>query len=274
MTALAQDFTIYAGDDAAPIIFVNDGSAAQVPINISTATEITWTIQRTSSSPILLTKRKSVGGGITLPNGGTDGKLQVNITAADSAGLTGAYIHVTRVTDATGKTRTTTLGAMRVGVPPQWTYDPTQLATSQKDQVRRLIGDVLPTDQQIFDEEINYALTIASSIYQAGAQCCRFIASQYARKVDTVQAELRIAYSTQQRNYEMRAVALDRIASIRGPGVAYAGGISIMDKLAQQLNSDAVPPAFNIGMTDNMLPVAPVGNVEEIVSDADQLSEP
>jgi hypothetical protein len=50
-----------------------------------------------------------------------------------------------------------------------WTYTITDLSTSQKDQVRLLIGDTVQTDHQLQDEEIAYLLTQRSSVYGAAA---------------------------------------------------------------------------------------------------------
>lgn len=144
---------------------------------------------------------------------------------------------------------------------PTWSYDATALATSKKDQVRRLIGDVLTNDQQIYDEEIVFALTQKPSIYGAGADCCRYIAAQYSRKADLVQGELKTNYSRLATAYEERAVTLDRYNLIRGAGVPYAGAMSQADKQSQVNNPDRVPPQFNLGMDDNQIPVTEAGNV-------------
>ena len=146
-----------------------------------------------------------------------------------------------------------------------WTYTVTDLATSAKDQVRRLIGDVISTDQQIADEEINWILTQRSSIYGAAAECCRFIAGQYSRKVDVVtQASgggaLKTNYSAQAKAYMSLAMTLESRSAMIGGGLPYAGGISVTDKQNNEADTDRVAPQFNIGMEDNYLPVGPVGN--------------
>jgi hypothetical protein len=40
-----------------------------------------------------------------------------------------------------------------------WTYDPSQMGSSPMMQVRYLVGDTLATDQQVQDEEINFAIS-------------------------------------------------------------------------------------------------------------------
>ncbi len=145
-----------------------------------------------------------------------------------------------------------------------WTYDPAQLGTGSATdtlmQVRRLIGDVLVSDEQLQDEEIKWTLTLYSNVYLTAAQCCRDIAAQFSRKVDTVEGELRTMYSAQARNYAARAVEYQQFGMSRGGAIPYAGGTSIADKINQTNNADRVPPQYNLGMDENLLPVGPVGN--------------
>lgn len=147
-----------------------------------------------------------------------------------------------------------------------WSYSLADLATSQKDQVRRLLGDVIASDQQIADEEINFAITTRSNVYGAAAECARFIAAQYSRKADVVTAspgggQLKTNYSQQAKSYLTLAAAMDLKAAATGGGAPYAGGISIADKQNAEQDDDRVAPQFDLGMTDNLTnPVAPVGN--------------
>lgn len=142
-----------------------------------------------------------------------------------------------------------------------WTYDPSQLSTSAFMQVRFMIGDTLTGDQQIQDEEIQFALTLDPSIWRVAATCCRSIAAQLSRQADSVQGELRTLYSSRSKAYATRAASYENTAVARGGGLPYAGGISIADKLQQEQNSDRVDPQFQIGMDDNLIPVGEVGNV-------------
>jgi hypothetical protein len=143
-----------------------------------------------------------------------------------------------------------------------WSYDVATLATSSKDQVRRMIGDVQTGQQQLQDEEVNLSISQFSNIYLAAAQCCRWIAAQYSRDVDTVQGELRTLYSVRQRAYAARAGELQTLGMSRGAGaMPYAGGISGTDKQAQVDDPDRVWPQFNIGMDENLIPLgAGAGN--------------
>lgn len=124
-------------------------------------------------------------------------------------------------------------------------------------QVRRLIGDVLPGDQQTQDEEITWAIGRYSTIYGAAAECARNLGFQLARQVDLVQGELKNNYSQRSRQY----FALAKDLEIRGQrGVMpYAGGISIADKTTNVEDTDRVPPEFVRHQFDDLLPVGPVG---------------
>lgn len=124
-------------------------------------------------------------------------------------------------------------------------------------QVRRLVGDVLAGDQQMQDEEINWQITQYSTVYGAAGACCRMLAAQLARKVDTVQGELRTMYSAQTKRYLALAEDLE-MRGLRGV-VPYAGGISVTDKVNVAQDPDRAPPEFNKHQFDDLLPVGPVG---------------
>jgi hypothetical protein len=152
-----------------------------------------------------------------------------------------------------------------------WTYNLAALPTSPLYQVRRLIGDVITTDQQIADEEITFALTQRSSIYGTAADCCRYIAAQYSRKADVISQSpgggaLKTNYSQQAKSYLAMAAQFENNALGRGGALPYAGGISVTDKQMNEANTDRVAPQFNIGLDDNYLPEGVVGN--EVASDA------
>jgi hypothetical protein len=141
-----------------------------------------------------------------------------------------------------------------------WTYDLSQLATSKLYQVRYLVGDTLSSDQQVQDEEINFAITQRPSVYGAAAIVCRSLASRLSRQADVVDKDLRTTLSQRAKAYSARAAEYDITAKIRGGGIPYAGGLSIADKIQNEQDLDRVQPQFGIGMEDNYLPVAPVGN--------------
>jgi hypothetical protein len=259
MAAVNQDFNTYVGDAVSPIFTVTTSSGGAV-VDISGASEIAWSAYRDDASAAVLTKLKSTGA-ITFVNTGTDGKFQVAILKTDTALLTGAYIHKATITDANGNVTSVAVGRMQVGLAPSWSYDPTQIANSALYQVRRLIGDVLNSDQQMQDEEILWSISQNGNVYMAAAECCRSLSAQFARMVDTVQGELHTLYGQRTRNYLAMANKFDGIGMTRGSfSMAYAGGISMADKQARNEDTDRVPPQFNIGMGDNLLPITPAGN--------------
>lgn len=146
-----------------------------------------------------------------------------------------------------------------------WTYDPAQLvgtsATTLMMQVRTLIADVNINDQQLWDQQIAFALSEqGNSIYLAGWACCLMLAAKYSRDVDTTQGELHRLYSARQKAYKDRATELQTIGRSRGGGAGYSGADSRLNKMLQDQNTDRVVPQFMIGLTDNWLPVAPVDN--------------
>lgn len=259
-----QDFVTIIGDDVQPIFTVYSDFDAGTVQDIQTVTEIEWFVRREMEDSILLTKKKSLGQ-IGFVNTGSDGKFYVTVLAADTTLLDGYYLHYARITDNTGKKTTVSVGRMQVGLKPEWTYDPTTLSDSNVYQVRRLIGDVIPDDQQLDDNEIALAITLwPGNIWMQASECCRWIAAQYSRKVDsTAPGALTTHFSSQASAYSRRADEYERKGMLRSPGAAqiYAGGISVSDKQTQELDTDRVSPQFNIGMSDNLLiPTGPVGN--------------
>lgn len=257
MTAISQDFTIYAGNDVTPIFSLTN--AAGTPIDISSVTEITWTAQRDLSSAAVLTKLKSTGG-IVFVTDGTNGQFKVIISSGDTASLDDFYIHEATITDSSNKTSTVATGRLQVGRKPVWSYsgDP---STSTKDAIRFVLGDILVKDPLVNDNEIAYAYSAKGSVYGAAAMLCRSLSSQYARLVDTVDRELRTSYSSKSANFLRMAVQFEQQAAIVSGAMPYAGGISVADKNAQVSDADRVSPQFNIGMMDNLfMPVAPAGN--------------
>lgn len=248
MTALAQNFTAYTGDAAIPVFTVVDQTGA--PLDISTASDIRWNAARTTTSAAVLSKTKAAGQ-IAFVTDGTDGQFQVTILGTDTAVLAGVYLQQALIIDALGNQSTVALGQMTIGRAPVWTYDPTQLATSPLMQIRRLIGDVLPGDQQMYDDEIVYTNSQYNSVYSAAAECCRNLAFQFARKVDTVQGELKTNYSNQSKQYMLLSINLEN-RGFRG-ALPYAGGISNSDKQNVASNPDRVPPSFNREQFDDLL---------------------
>lgn len=141
-----------------------------------------------------------------------------------------------------------------------WSYDVDDLETSPKDQVRFLIGDMFTGDQQLQDEEINFAISLRASVWGAAAECCRALAAKFARSVDSAAGDTRTWLSQMAKGYSAKAGEFEAKAAMNGASAPYAGGISVADKIRQEADRDRVAPQFQIGMTDDFLPVAPAGN--------------
>lgn len=251
MTALNQDFTLYVGDDAAPVFTVTDDGGAVV--DLEDVLEIAWLAQRDAGGPPVISKTKTAGQ-IAFVNAGVDGKFKVLILPGDTAGLNGFYLHLARVTDAAGKITTVTLG--RVAVVPTmaatWTYggDP---SASAKDAVRFFVQDTVESDPQFQDAEINYVLTKYPQPRAAAAVLADIAAAKYARFADKAVGDLRISYGQRVKAYQSMAAILRAEAAIEDLTV-YSGGISVGDKQKVESNTDRVRPPFKIGKDDYFPP--------------------
>jgi hypothetical protein len=251
-----QDFVTFVGDAVSPIFLVV-GSDGVTPVDISGATQITWTAQRNSADAVALTKTKT-GGGITFVTNGTDGKFQVAITSADtSSGLLGWYAHTASIL-AGGITTTVEAGRFVIN-PTDWTWNPGSVGVEQLYTVRQLIGDYVQSDQLLTDSQIRWALTRYSNEWQAAAECCRNIAANFARQVDIGEGPMKKNYSQRYKAFWSLGAQLHQIGMARGGVTAYVGGISVTDKVNVVSNTDRVSPNFVIAMHDNLLPEGPVG---------------
>jgi hypothetical protein len=155
-----------------------------------------------------------------------------------------------------------------------WTYSLATLASTPKDQVRLAIGDTggansvpgAPT-QLMQDEEINFFLTLRSSIFGAAAECCRTLAAQFSAAVNEQAGDTKIQYSDMAKNFFLRATEFDMRSAMGA--LPYVGGISVSDKDNQEDDPDRVNPQFAIGMFDSNLPIgqlnvdAPAGQTDE-----------
>jgi hypothetical protein len=142
-----------------------------------------------------------------------------------------------------------------------WSYNLSQIGTSPLYQVRAMIGDTLPSDPQLDDEEIAFFISKRSTPYGAAELCCLHLATKFSRSVDSASGGTRKMWSQLQKQYSAMAAQFRMQAASAGGAMPYAGGISEADKLQQEQNGDRVPPQFVIGMEDNItLPTGEVGN--------------
>lgn len=246
MTAVNQDFTMYAGDAAYPQFTTRDGSGNI--IDISSIVEIVWTMQRDAKSAPVLSKAFSLGG-VSKINSGVGGIFQPNILTGETSALTGYYIHRAALTDGSGNVTTVETGRVRVAINPisSFSGDP---ALSDRDAVRGLIGDTDSSAWQLLDTQIDFVLTQFPNIWLAAAHCARMIAASYGRRVQKRVGDLEINYGQLQKNY------LDLARELKATGdtigiAPYSGGISHSDKHVVADNTDRVKPPFRTKQFDN-----------------------
>lgn len=139
-----------------------------------------------------------------------------------------------------------------------FTYDPSDLDTSTSsgrlNTVRLLVGDTNSADVQTQNEEIQFALSQHSdNVYSAGEFICKIIAAKYSRLVTTqLDGALSSNYSDLAKQYSSLASSIKQMGIDARGGIGLsAGGISISDMAAVELNTDRVKPAFKIGQFDN-----------------------
>lgn len=149
-----------------------------------------------------------------------------------------------------------------------WSYLTTQGAVRPLDLVRLNIGDTLRSEPQFQDEEILSFLAGRPNIYGACADACRALSTRYARSVNQKAAQSAISYSDLSKAYARSAAQFDQKASSSGSAMPYAGGISVIDKMTNDANTDRVKPQFALGLDDNnLLPTGPTtGETEEDAS--------
>ncbi|MDE2100081.1 MAG: hypothetical protein KGL39_22695 [Patescibacteria group bacterium] len=160
-----------------------------------------------------------------------------------------------------------------------WTYsgDP---SASSLDEVRFLVGDTDTSDQLLQDAEAQYAITKYASldtaattgltkfdgVAPAAVELCVYLASKYARLVDSSVDRVKAFYSQRAEGFRAQAERLkqDLLGAFAAP---WAGNY---DKTWQQsipTNSSLVQSQFAIGMTDNP------GTTNERLSDTDTFVE-
>ena len=132
-----------------------------------------------------------------------------------------------------------------------YTSDP---ENSKRDAVRLLTGDTDSTDALLQDSEVDYFLSLyGAAVYPAAAAACDAISSKYARQADTTNGRLSVKASQRSEAYAKKAKELRR-DTLLGAEV-FAGGLTISGKNDLADDTDAVQPAFSVGMDDYDSPV-------------------
>lgn len=119
-----------------------------------------------------------------------------------------------------------------------WSYVLANLSANGKDTVRFLIQDIQSGRPLCADEEIVWALSAEANVYTAAALCCEILVARAANVKTRWIGDLRV--TNDPAFYRGLAVILRS----RGMShqIPFAGGISLSDKMVQQLDSDAVQP--------------------------------
>jgi hypothetical protein len=129
-----------------------------------------------------------------------------------------------------------------------------------------LIRDTTQCNPLMEDEEINFFLTLRSSIYGAAAECCFALATQWAQSVDQGAGTTKSSYSQAAKAYKAMGATFNARAAQMGSGLPYAGGTSIADMINQLSNEDRPAPSFTRGMQDDWIPVPPAGGESDLQS--------
>lgn len=119
--------------------------------------------------------------------------------------------------------------------------------TGLKNTVRLLIGDTDTNDEQLEDQEIEFALSENNNnTYYAAAWSARAIASKYSRQVTTeVSGALRAEYSDLSKQYYKLADTLEYKGKTSGATVdVIAGGIKVSRVNSVEQLTDRVKPSF------------------------------
>jgi hypothetical protein len=89
--------------------------------------------------------------------------------------------------------------------------------------------------------------------FTVAAAAARSIAAKYAGSVNKRAGDVSISGGDKHKQYLALAATLDRQAAVAGLGAtsAYAGGISVSDKEAQEDDTDRVAPSFTRTLHDD-----------------------
>jgi hypothetical protein len=132
-----------------------------------------------------------------------------------------------------------------------WSFSEASLSTSEKDQVRLLIGDTDTNDQLLSDEAISFYLSSrGDNVNLAAADACDSIAAKFSRQVDTRNGALSVSAS--QRAEAYRQLGADLRAQDAELCGAFFGGQSIDGKIELETDTDAIQPRFARGQNDVM----------------------
>lgn len=154
-----------------------------------------------------------------------------------------------------------------------WSYDATDLATSEKDAIRLEIGDVDSNNWLLSDEEINYAITQERNFWAAAARCAEMAGRALLRKADPkLGRSMQIIYSKMALQYFDQARMLRCKAN--GSVAPYVGGSNVSDKETIAQDSSLVAPLFTKTMMENPWVGGYTTDSTDPVSNADSSTDP
>lgn len=130
-----------------------------------------------------------------------------------------------------------------------WSYsgDP---SLSSKDKVRFLIGDTIPADELLQDEEINAVLIDQPNTTLAAAIAAEAIAARFSREANTEVGKTRIWKEQKADSYLALAISLrkQRKTESSFKAIPYAGGIRESDKKIDERDTNRERPFFERGL--------------------------
>lgn len=128
-----------------------------------------------------------------------------------------------------------------------WSYD--ENLTTDRDNVRFLIGDTDCDNPLLSDQEINALVTAAGSVNAAAVAALRHLAAVYRRRPDRIVGDLRITYGELAQAFTDRADELESDSINASPWTALASKTE--HDLAAASTDRIVPDFFTPGLHDN-----------------------
>lgn len=129
-----------------------------------------------------------------------------------------------------------------------YTGDP---SVSDRDKVRFLIGDTDSTDALVSDEEIEWSLGEAGSIYQAAHDLCTVIASKFARLATSKSVgDLSLSYADRAETYHRLADRMLHLAERRDVPTPWASPYNMV-KANERTELGMQGQEFWTGVHDN-----------------------
>jgi hypothetical protein len=114
MTATNQDVAMFSGDTRV-LAFTVTQAGDSTPVDLTGATAIKWKCARKLSGGFssTVTLSKALGAGITVTDADA-GQLQVLLSPADTAALSGRFYHELEITDVAGNVSTVAIGTLTI----------------------------------------------------------------------------------------------------------------------------------------------------------------